>query len=80
MIKIEQAKEIFRSLGKDVGDSSVCCHAAQLKGVCMHCGKPTPMPFYFVSLKPVTDSFIVSKEQGFRATLPVGTEFVAYIP
>lgn len=79
-IKLPQAKAIFRSLGHDVRDLSPCCKATAFKGVCMHCGKPTPMPFYFVSTKPVADEFLVEKEQGFRAKLPVGSEFVAFIP
>jgi hypothetical protein len=75
-LKLDDAKVIFCA----IADVSPCHDAALMKGVCMSCGQPIAMPFYFITKANVPDQFYIDKERGLRGKLPVGTELVLCVP
>jgi hypothetical protein len=78
--RLDWIKARFREQGKDVYDLSPCCKATQFKGVCMACGKPTTMPWYFVTFAPPDDANLQKLERTARAYTPVGYEGLMVIP
>jgi len=78
-LKLPEAKQIFRDLGKDVHDLTPCCHATVWKGMCPVCGQPVVMPFYFFSTKPIPDDIARAHETRVRAQVPVGCDLVMWV-
>lgn len=79
---LAQAKAIFRELGLETHDTlSRCCKATLHGSVCVHCGKPVQMPYYFITRHAVVDpGFFQSTEAKIRDGIHTGYEAMLVIP
>jgi hypothetical protein len=73
IIKLKVAQSLFPET------LSRCCAATTKCGICLNCGRETPMPFYLWSDKPIPDEVALDYERRLRPHLPISAQLVLYV-
>ena len=73
-LMIEDASKLFPER------QSQCCHAPiRPDSLCIVCGKPQAMPYYFLADHPIADAILAGHEDRLRSSLPVGVGLAMWV-